>query len=43
MGVKAKNSSTRGEEEKTGMKANGAIAPPNEQNLKERLIIWFTC
>jgi hypothetical protein len=38
MGVKANNSSTRGEEERMGMKLNGAIAPPNEQNLKERLI-----
>jgi hypothetical protein len=38
MGVKAKNSSTRGEEERMGMKPNGAIAPLNEQNLKEQII-----
>ncbi|KAF8180727.1 hypothetical protein K438DRAFT_1768271 [Mycena galopus ATCC 62051] len=36
MGVKVKNSSSRGEEEIMEMKPNGAIAPPNEQNLKER-------
>jgi hypothetical protein len=38
MGVKAKNLSTRREEARMGMKPNGAIAPLNEQNLKEQLI-----
>ncbi|KAF8188443.1 hypothetical protein K438DRAFT_1764205 [Mycena galopus ATCC 62051] len=34
LGAKVKNSSSRGEEERMEMKPNGAIAPPNEQNLK---------
>jgi hypothetical protein len=34
----SKNSSTRGEEGRMGMKSNETIAPPNEQNPKERLM-----
>jgi hypothetical protein len=40
MEVKTKNSSTGGEDKRMEIKLDGAIAPPNEQIAKERLILF---